>query len=141
LNRKPELRQRVEAEIPSDLSMANNENWILEFRRCVLDRAWVELADHQRQSPGNYAFTILRLAAESPDADNATLARQLASRTGREISAMAFRKQLSRGRRLFARLIVREVKQSLRSPSAEDLWNELAELGLMPYLIGYLSED
>jgi DNA-directed RNA polymerase specialized sigma24 family protein len=121
-----EARARAEAE------------WVAGWRRCVLDRAWQALEHHQGRSPGNLCYTVLRLAAEHPDEDSAALAARAAALAGRPLRADAFRKQLSRARRLFAEFVQQEVAQTLDETAPEALEDELRELGLLAYVRPYL---
>ena len=75
-------------------------------------------------------FTVLRLAGDHPEETSEQLARRASDRTGRPLRAEAFRKQLSRARPLFRRLLTEEVAGTLSDPTPENLALELAELGL-----------
>lgn len=119
-----------------------DETWLAEWRRIVLDRTWAALHRHQQSVADSPAFAVMKLASqhgESEDSD--TLAERLSQQTGRPIRAEAFRKQLSRARRLFAELLVREVAQTLEDPTAEDVEAELAETGLMKSIRQFLPKD
>jgi RNA polymerase sigma-70 factor (ECF subfamily) len=118
-----------------------DEDWLAEWRQCVLDRAWQALERHQSRSPGNLAHTVLRLATDHPDDDSATLAARAMALIGRPFRADAFRKQLSRARRLFAELLVAEVAHTLERPTPAEVELELVETGLMPYVLPYLPDD
>jgi RNA polymerase sigma-70 factor (ECF subfamily) len=61
----------------------------------------------------------------------ADLARQLSGRLGQEPSAAWVYKHLHNARQKFADLLVAEVARTLDAPGAEDLGQELAELGLL----------
>ncbi len=117
------------------------QTWVAEWRRCVLDRAWEALYRHQRRSPGNLFHTVLRLASEHPDEESPALADRAATLAGRPLGAAAFRKQLSRARRLFAELVIKEVAQTLADPAPEHIESELVELGLFPYVREFLPGD
>jgi RNA polymerase sigma-70 factor (ECF subfamily) len=112
-----------------------------EWQRCVLDRVWRELEAHERQSPGNLCYTVLQIVAEFPHEDSPKQAQIASQRAKRTLSAEAFRKQVSRARRLMADLILTEVARSIAAPTAEDVEGELVELGLWNYVAGYLAED
>jgi RNA polymerase sigma-70 factor (ECF subfamily) len=109
-----------------------------EWRRCVLDQAWRALDRHQRSSPGNLGYTVLRLTADHPDADSRELAAKASEQSGQPLTAEAFRKQLSRARRLFAELIAAEVRQTLDGATDQQVRDELADLGLLEFLRDYL---
>jgi hypothetical protein len=121
-----EARARAEAE------------WVAGWRRCVLDRAWQALEHPQNCSPGNLCYTVLRLAAEYPDEDSPALAARAGALAGRPLRADAFRKQLSRARRLFAELVMAEVAQTLDGATPERVADELRDLGLLGYVRPFL---
>jgi len=115
--------------------------WLSGWRGCILDRAFRALEAHERRSPGNMFYTSLKLAVDHPGEDSEQLAARAKARTGREVRADAFRKQLSRARRQFARLIVTEVAETLEGASPERVEEELREAGLMDYVKEFLPAD
>jgi RNA polymerase sigma-70 factor (ECF subfamily) len=117
------------------------QNWLAQWRRCILDRAWRALTNHQLRSPGNLFYTVLRFTAEYPQEDSTALADQTSRFIGRPLRADAFRKQLSRARRLFAQLIVFEVRQTLEEPTPENIDEELSVLGLRDHVRRFLTAD
>ena len=112
-----------------------------EWQRCVLDRVWRELEVHERQTPGNLFHTVLRVVAEFPHEESPKQAQIASQRAKRTLTAEAFRKQVSRARRLMADIILTEVARSIAAPTAEDVEGELVELGLWNYVAGYLAAD
>jgi len=118
-----------------------DREWLAEWRRCVLDRTWRRLEAHQRESPGNLAHTVLRLSVEHPDEDSDALAARAGRQSGRPLLPAAFRKQLSRARRLFAGFLVAEVAQTLEEPTAERVEEELAAVGILPVVRDFLPPD
>ena len=104
----------------------------------MLEKAWRGLERHQRAAKGNLCHTVLRLTADHPDEDSDRLAARAARLSGRPLTPEAFRKQLSRARRLFAGLIVAEVSRTLDDPTPEHVREELADLGLLESLRDYL---
>lgn len=135
------LRQKVSVPVTEGMleDPAAEEEFVRDWRRCLLDRVWRGLESHQRHSPGNLFHTVLRLAVDHPEEDSEQLAARAAERAGRPLRADAFRKQLSRARKLFAQLLIQEVSQTLEKPTPELLEEELAELGLMEYVREYLA--
>lgn len=125
------------AEVPQ----AADHAWIADWRNCLLNRTWRALDDHQRRTPGNLFHTVLRLAADHPHDDSATQAAHVAELSGRPLSAEAFRKQLSRARRLFAEFLAGETAQTLDDPTPQQVEQELSELGLMSYIRDLLPPD
>lgn len=124
---------------PQTADSLAEQQWVDEWRQCVLDRAWSALESHQRRHPGNLFFTVLQLTAKQPEADSAALAESIFRQTGRTISVAALRQQMSRGRRLLAELIRKEVAATLEHPSDEAVRDELTNLGLRDYVAPYLS--
>ena len=116
--------------------------WLAEWRRCVLDRTWAALHRQQQSTPGSLGYSVMRIAFDFGEQEDSTaLARRLSTSLGRDVRPDAFRKQLSRARRLFAELLVSEVARTLQDPTPEDVESELAETGLMPFIRSYLPPD
>jgi RNA polymerase sigma-70 factor (ECF subfamily) len=118
--------------------LAADQEWVVHWRESLLDRAWLDLKRHQLQTPGNLAYTVLRLAVRYPEKDSKALATRASALTGRPLRAEAFRKQLSRARRLFAQFIVSEVALTLDRGTPEQVEEELCELGLLGYVRDFL---
>jgi hypothetical protein len=57
---------------------------------------------------------------------------------GKVLKAEAFRKQVSRARRMFAQFLVKEIAETLDKPAAPDVEDELVDLGLMGYVRDFL---
>jgi hypothetical protein len=132
------LDERVVEGLGSEGSEAR---WLSDWQRCLLDRAWRALESHQRQSPGNLFFTVLRVSVEHPDEDSAALAARVSALAGRDVRADAFRKQVSRARRLFAEFLLEEVSRTLSDTSPARVEEEMIEIGLWPYIRDFLPDD
>ena len=130
----PEQAERLRA--PEETAPADAE-WLNGWRQCLLDWAWERLERKQRQSPGNRYYTVLRLTTDHPKAGSKVLAARVAADP--PLSAVAFRKQLSRARAAFARALIDEVERTLEKPTPETVREELAELGLLEYVRPYLN--
>lgn len=117
----------------------SDRNWLADWQRCLLDRAWHALEKHERCAPGNLYHTVLRLTADYPDEDSKALAERASALIDRPLRPEAFRKQLSRARRLFTELLVAEVRQTLDKPTPEAVEEELTEVGLIAYVRDFLS--
>ena len=76
---------------------------------------------------------VLRLKADHQDKDSATLAVELSARVGKPLTASNLRQQLHRARKLFARLLLDAVAQTLGDPTRSALEEELRELSLWDY--------
>ena len=61
------------------------------------------------------------------------MAEDLSSRLGKTLTPASTRQMLHRAREKFAELLLEEVIQSLHSPSAQTLEQELIDLGLFDY--------
>jgi RNA polymerase sigma-70 factor (ECF subfamily) len=118
---------------PGQTDPALDREWLDSWRQCLLDRVWEALERQQQRIPGSRAYVVLRLAAQHPDEDSESLAARTAS-SGRRLRPEAFRQQLSRARRRFARLLVAEVARTLAVPTPLAVQEELVDLGLMVYV-------
>ena len=115
--------------------------WLAHWRRSLLDRAYQALKKHQDQSPGNLFHTVLTMVVDYHWEDTKTLAARTGAIIGRPIRAEAFRKQVSRARFLFAKLLAQEVVWTLDNPTPERLKEELRELALWEYVRGFLPPE
>jgi len=111
-----------------------DREWLNSWRQCLLDRVWEALENHQRKSPDSQYHAVLRLAADHPNENS----QALASRAG--LRPEAYRKQLSRARRKFARLLVDEVARTLAVPTPLAIEEELLDLELMAYVRDQMQE-
>lgn len=127
--------------VPDEAARAADAEWVSDWRRCTLERAWQALDKYQRRFPGNLYHTVLRLAADHAGEDSKALAARVAQADGRDFSAEAYRKQLSRARHMFAELLVLEIRQTLEKPTPERIEEELIEVGLMEYVRDFLPAD
>lgn len=126
---------------PSSTDAAADRAMTSEWQRCVLDKVWRELEAHERRSPGNMFHTALRIVTEFPKEDSPRHAARAAEKLSRPVTPEAFRKQVSRGKRMMAELILREVAATMDAATADDVEAELSELGLMRYVREYLPAD
>jgi RNA polymerase sigma-70 factor (ECF subfamily) len=127
--------------LPADAPDPTDDDWLREWRRCLLDRVWESLEQQERRSTGNYAYTALRLTTDHPQADSVELAERTSAAVGRPLRPDAFRKQVSRARRDFARYLLEEVVRTVENPTPERVEEELIEVGLMPFLRPFLPDD
>jgi RNA polymerase sigma factor (sigma-70 family) len=104
------------------------ESW----RDELLARAWAALAEISTATAQPY-YAVLRFRADHPDLRSPQMAEQIAARLGRAFTAAGVRQILHRAREKFADLLLDEVTQSLDRPTAEQLEQELVELGLLDY--------
>lgn len=96
--------------------------------------AWLALRKHEQSNVGNLFHTVLRTSVKHGEEDSSLLAVRVSSATGQELSAEAFRKQLSRARRKFGELLVNEVARMMGAVTPDALEEELASLDLLKYV-------
>lgn len=130
-----EIPAREPFEFPTD------EEWVSRWRRVVLGSVWEALDSHQREQPGNLAHTVLRTLVDHPQEDSSQLAARVSAICGRTIQPEAFRKQVSRARRLFAELLVAETARTLDDPTPLKVEEELIDIGVMKYVEPFLPAD
>jgi len=111
-----------ESESPSD------QQFLAEWRRELLDRAWNALQKYQTET-GQPFFTVLRLRADQPDLSSP----QMAERLGPEWTNGNVRKRLHQAREKFTELLVHEVRQTLDTSDPDLLAEELQDLRLLDY--------
>lgn len=129
----------IDPEILDTMSSTQAEDtWLREWQRVVLDKAWRQLEAHEHAAPASLYFTVLHLSINHGAETSDQLASRAAQVVGRPVSAVAFRKQLSRARQQFAGFIIAEVAQTLTASRQHELASELADLGLLPYVREYL---
>ncbi|MCA9161586.1 MAG: hypothetical protein KDA62_01355 [Planctomycetales bacterium] len=131
----------IEVEVDSDVLRQADSEWLANWQRCVLDQAWRGLFHYQRRHNGNLFHTVLKKRSDHAELTDAAVAELVAAETGQPLSPEAFRKQLSRARRMFAELIVEEIARTLESPTPERVEDELVATGLMTYVKPFLHED
>jgi RNA polymerase sigma-70 factor (ECF subfamily) len=118
-----------------------NREWLDSWRQCLLDRVWEALERQRQQASDNQAYLVLRLTIDHPEEDSAALASRAAALCDRPLSPAAFRKQLSRARNRFARLLVSEVERTLAEPTPLAIREELVDLGLMAFVRDVLPAE
>src|SRR5262249_59602726 len=107
-----------------DSDGAFNEEW----RDDLMARAWDAL---ERTQPAFYA--VLRFRAAHPKMPSAEMAPHLSRQLGKPLTDDGVRQTLRRARDRFAALLLDEVAQSLESPTAESVQEELRDLNLLTY--------
>lgn len=118
-----------------------DRHWLDHWRRCLLSAAWERLDHHEQDAPDSHYYTCLRLTAEHPEESSEALAARASAHIGRTLRPDAFRKQLSRARRLFAALLAQEVARTLDDPSPARIEEELIDLGLLKYVRPFLPQE
>lgn len=126
----------------ADKTQATSDQlWVNEWRKCLLERACRALQEHQSQSPRNLFHIVLSMIVENPLDDSKTLAARTSAAIGRPLREEAFRKQVSRARRLLARLLVKEVARTLDHATSDQIKEELIVLGFWNYIRHYLTTE
>ena len=145
LRRKAPAQTEPEAlaQLPDATSEpAIEKEWLDQWRQCVTERVWAALELHERQNPNNHAYTVLRIFVDhQAQEDSEQLAQRVSQRLKKPLRADAFRKQLSRARRLFAKLTVQEVVQTIEDPTPERIEEELIDLGLLTTIQPFLPSN
>jgi RNA polymerase sigma-70 factor (ECF subfamily) len=98
----------------------------------LLARAWAALAESEAGAGQRY-YAVLRFRADHPEMRAPQLAAELTAQLGQAFTAAGVRQILHRARGKFAALLLDEVTHSLESATAEQLMEELAQLGLLDY--------
>ncbi len=118
-----------------------DDDWNQSWTKVLLERAWNFLKSHQKVSPGNYCYSVLQATTESPEKSSAVLAMELSATLSQPMTAEAFRKQVSRARRLFAEAILREVSETIESAEPTIVLEELGDLGLLVHVRDFLPKE
>ena len=118
----------VEAQTLEESERAFTSSW----RDELLARAWAGLEAGEKET-GKPFYTVLRFRAENPKMASEQMASALGSRLGKEITSAGVRQLLHRARERFADRLLDEVANSLSSPTAEELEDELIDLGLLDH--------
>ncbi|MFL5243448.1 MAG: RNA polymerase sigma factor [Gemmataceae bacterium] len=118
----------IEDKVATDLDGQFLENW----RRELLDRAWKELAAIQRKSGAPF-FDVLRFRIDHSSLRSQEIAEKLTVQFGKPVNAAWVRQTLRRARDKFVQCLIAEVVQTLDAPTLESLESELLELSLFDY--------
>jgi len=112
------------AELAAAETPSFDDNWRTE----LLERTWTEL---RARRPLYHA--ALRFHVDNPELPTVALAVHLGQERGLPMTGVSARQTLHRARRLFAQLLLREVRESLVDPTPEQFEAELRELNLWAY--------
>lgn len=143
LRRKNQRRAKEVVLDPKVLQLAESASdaeWDRHWAKAIVDRAWKSFQLYEQEHPGNFGYTAFQLTLDRPDANSDELAEALSAQLSRTMSPEAFRKQLSRARRLFATLLLQEVTETLEVDSPTALLDEMNELGLLKFVRDYLPK-
>jgi RNA polymerase sigma-70 factor (ECF subfamily) len=109
-----------------------DQQFLDSWRDELLTRAWTLLVEAERRT-GQPLHTVLYCRAKQPDLRSSQLAEQLSRQLGKPFTADAIRQALHRAREKFADLLLGAVAETLDTPTAEQLEEELLTLGLHRY--------
>ena len=125
---------RLEAADKNDLE--DFKSAILRTRRfAILKWAMFALKRYQDENqPKNHFHRILKLTRKFPNETCKQRAVRLCDLTGVILTHAAFRQQLVRARREFARFLVNEVARRQRRPTRERIEEKLIEIDLYRYI-------
>ena len=113
---------------------AEDQAFLAEWRKALLDRAWQRLEEGERAG-GPPHYTALRARADRPDSPSGELAAHLTERLGRAepFTDAGVRKLLQRGREELTDALVEEVANAVPTRDKERLAAELIDLGFFGY--------
>jgi RNA polymerase sigma-70 factor (ECF subfamily) len=110
------------------------ESW----RDELLARTWEALGRVQQET-GQPFHAVMQFRVQHPDMRSPQMAEQLSAQLGQRVTADWVRQTLHRGREKFAELLLAEVEDTLRAPTADEVEEELTDLGLLCYCQGALK--
>lgn len=132
-------QQRQPAPLPDDEIIAGDrrvdeidEEYLACWKAELLTRTWRALQQYENET-GKPFFTILRFRSDHPELTSEEMATHLTPQLKKEINAGWVRKRLHYAREMFADLLIQEVLSTLEDPGAEDLADELQDVGLLDY--------
>ncbi len=114
--------------------------FLASWRDELLARSW-ELLSESDRTTGQPFYTVLRFRADHPEMPSAQMAVELGRALDRPLTAAGVRQTLKRAREKFAQILVAEVVHSLAAPTAEQLEQELSQLGLLEYCQSALPQQ
>jgi RNA polymerase sigma factor (sigma-70 family) len=116
----------------SSLSSELDRDFLESWRNELLARAWHALAEIEKDT-GKPFHAVLHFRIQHPDLRSPQMAEQLSAQLGQQVTAAWVRQTLHRGRDRFADLLLAEVTDTLHNPGAQELEEELSDLGLLSY--------
>lgn len=135
--------RKVQALPPGDLldpSLPDAE-YDRAWRSVILERVFNRLDTYEAATPKNRYASILRLRHDNPEASIEELAERLGSQLGATVRPDAFRKTLQRARIKFFELLQQELRETIHPATAEDIEDEINDLGLGYLYRRYATDD
>lgn len=129
-------------------SSANDGQWLIELEsreasiesvwqtawtQCLVDRTFQTL-EHEDYQNGTQRRRVLAFAMENESLDSQAAAKAYGVACGVDLTAATYRQRLSRARKRFAELLIREILETLENPSDDELQQEIRQLGLDRYI-------
>ena len=111
------------------------------WRTVILERVFDRLGTYEASNPKNRYASVLRLRHDNPDASIEELAEQLSAIQGSTVRPDAFRKTLQRARVKFFELLKLELRETIHPATAEDIEEEINDLGLGYLVRRYATEE
>lgn len=130
---KARWKQRPESslgELELGQTTADSEVWLNRWRDCLLQRAWRSLEREEHQLPGTPVYSVLQIAAKSPQQTAEMLAMRVAEERGLAIDKQTVTSTLPRSRAMFAQFVADEVAETLEQPTGPTVKQEIKTLGL-----------
>lgn len=127
------LNTSMETAIVEESGLEEFERQFLtSWRDELLDRTWKAMDDHERRTGEPY-HKLLRFRVDHPELHSPQMAEQLSPLLGRSLTAGGVRQALLRARNKFAEILIHEVQVSLKSPTRDEIEEELGELKFLEY--------
>jgi RNA polymerase sigma-70 factor (ECF subfamily) len=137
--RPQSLAHDQEPPAPPEAEPQEDETFVRSWREELLARAWQQM-EAEGATGGRQYFVVLRARSEYPAASSEELARIASGQLNATLTPAHVRQLLHRARKQFAKILVREVAESLAENSPGDLEEELVELGLWEYCRGEVGK-
>ena len=122
----------VEAFAWDTKSVDLDATFLANWRDELLAHAWEALAQVEEET-GQLFHTVLTLRVRQPQLRSEEMATYLETQQGISFTASGVRQLLHRARTRFTALLFQEVRRTLDNPTAEEVEQELRELGLLVY--------
>jgi DNA-directed RNA polymerase specialized sigma24 family protein len=132
------LAAGVEPSVEDDAITGFEREFLESWRKELLKRAWDGLLELERKAGLPY-HTVLRSRVDHLDLRSGELAKRVSTALGRSLSAGAFRQLVQRARHKYVNFLIIEVMASLKSPTLEQIEEELSDLELLEFCRPYLT--
>lgn len=129
--KSPQLASQFPEPAVYDESISD-ENFRKAWRDEMLQRAWDGLKAREVET-GRPWYTVMRARVDAPDMSSTDLAAHLTEQLDKNVTPANVRVLLHRSRDEFARLLFREVSDTIDNPTREIVEEELIDLGLLEY--------